>query len=111
MPETYKILGQSATTATSNTVLYTVPTGANTVVSSVVICNRNAGANCVYRVAAQTAGAAMANSHYIAFDAPIAALDTVSLSLGITLGAGDVLGVYTANGNLTFTAFGSEITV
>ena len=110
MAETYKILGQSAATAASNTVLYTVPAATNTVISSIVICNRNSGANCTYRIAAQTAGAAMANSHYVAFDAPIAALDTVALSIGITLGATDVIGIYTANSNLTFTAFGTEIT-
>ncbi len=81
-----------------------------TVVSSIVIVNRNNGSNCTYRVAAQQAGAALANQHYLAYDAPIAALDTVALSLGITLGNTDVISVYTSNSNLSFSVFGTEIT-
>ena len=110
MPETYKILGQVAANSNTTTNVYTVPAATQAVVSSIVIVNRNASANCTYRVAAQQAGAALANQHYIAFDAPIAALDTVALSLGVTLGNTDVISVYSANANLSFSVFGTEIT-
>jgi hypothetical protein len=110
MPETYKILGQVAANSNTTTNVYTVPAATQAVVSSIVIVNRNVGANCTYRVAAQRAGAALANQHYIAFDAPIAALDTVALSLGVTLGNTDVISVYSANANLSFSVFGAEIT-
>ena len=110
MPETYKILGQVAANSNTTTNVYTVPANTQTVVSSIVIVNRNSGANCTYRVAAQRAGAALANQHYIAFDAPIAALDTVALSLGVTLGNTDIISVYSANANLSFSVFGTEIT-
>ena len=110
MAETYKILGQVAANSNTTTNVYTVPANTQTVVSSIVIVNRNGGANCTYRVAAQKAGAALANQHYIAFDAPIAALDTVALSLGVTLGNTDVISVYSANANLSFSVFGTEIT-
>ena len=110
MAETFKILGQVAANSNTTTNVYTVPAATQAVVSSIVIVNRNVGANCTYRVAAQRAGAALANQHYIAFDAPIAALDTVALSLGVTLGNTDVISVYTANVNLSFSVFGTEIT-
>lgn len=110
MAETYKILGQVAATANTTHNVYTVPAATQAVVSSIVIVNRNSGANCTYRVAAQQAGAALANQHYVAYDAPIAALDTVALSLGITLGNTDVISVYSANSNLSFSVFGTEIT-
>ena len=110
MPETYKILGQVAATANTTHNVYTVPASTQTVVSSIVVVNRNSSANCTYRVAAQPAGAALANQHYIAFDAPIAALDTVALSLGVTLGNTDIISVYSANANLSFSVFGTEIT-
>ena len=110
MAETYKILGQVAATANTTHNVYTVPAATQAVVSSIVIVNRNSGANCTYRVAAQQAGAALANQHYLAYDAPIAALDTVALSLGITLGNTDVISVYSANSNLSFSVFGTEIT-
>ena len=110
MPETYKILGQSAPSANTTANVYTVPAATQAVVSSIVIVNRNSGANCTYRVAAQQAGAALANSHYLAYDAPIAALDTVALSLGVTLGNTDIISVYSANANISFSVFGTEIT-
>ena len=110
MAETYKILGQSAPNATTTSNVYTVPANTQAVISSIVIVNRNDNANCTYRVAAQPAGAALANQHYIAYNAPIAALDTVALSLGVTLGNTDVLSVYSANANLSFSVFGTEIT-
>jgi hypothetical protein len=110
MPETYKILGQVAATANTTHNVYTVPASTQAVISSIVIVNRNVGANCTYRVAAQQAGAALANSQYLAFDAPIAALDTVALSLGITLGNTDIISVYSANANISFSVFGAEIT-
>lgn len=110
MAETYKILGQVAPAANTTSNVYTVPAATQAVVSSIVIVNRNNSANCTYRVAAQQAGAALANQHYVAYDAPIAALDTVALSLGITLGNTDVISVYSANANLSFSVFGTEIT-
>lgn len=110
MAETYKILGQIAATANTTHNVYTVPAATSAVISSIVIVNRNNAANCVYRVAAQPAGATLANSHYVAFDAPIAALDTVALSLGITLGNTDIISVQTSNANVSFSVFGTEIT-
>ncbi len=110
MPETYKILGQIAATANTTHNVYTVPASTQAVISSIVIVNRNASANCTYRVAAQNAGTTLANSHYLTFDAPIAALDTVALSLGVTLGNTDIISVYSANANISFSVFGAEIT-
>jgi hypothetical protein len=110
MPETFKILGQVAPSANTTSNVYTVPAATQAVISSIVVVNRNNNANCTYRIAAQQAGAALSNQHYIAFDAPIAALDTVALSLGITLGNTDIISVYSANSNLSFSVFGTEIT-
>jgi hypothetical protein len=51
----------------------------------------------------------LANTHYIAFDVPIAANDSTNLTLGITLDASDVVTIYAGSANLSFSAFGSEI--
>jgi len=77
--------------------VYTVPAATQAVVSSVIVTNRNNNANITYRLAVQPAGAALANQHYIAYDSTVTALDTVALSLGLSLGNTDVLSVYTAN--------------
>jgi len=77
---TYKILGQSAPSATTSTDLYTVPSATETIVSSLVISNRGS-ASATYRVSVSANGAALANEHYLVYDAPINGNDTVALSL------------------------------
>ena len=108
MPTTYKVLGQSAPSATTNTTLYTVPSATSAVISTIVVANRAATA-ATYRIAIRPAGDALANQHYIAFDVIVAGGDSTTLTLGITLAATDVITVYASTVNLSFNAFGSEI--
>ena len=108
MATAYKVLGQSAPSATTDTTLYTVPSATETVVSTIVIANRAASAG-TYRVAIRPNGATLANSHYLAFDVAIAANDSTALTLGITIDASDIITVRASSADMTFTAFGSEI--
>jgi hypothetical protein len=108
MATTYKVLGQSAPSATTDTNLYTVPSATSTVVSTLVVANR-AGSSSTYRIAVRPSGATIANQHYIAYDVAVAAGDSTTLTLGITLAATDVVTVYASTANLSFSAFGSEI--
>lgn len=108
MATTYKTLGQSAPSATTNTDLYTVPSATSTVCSTLVICNR--GASTTFRVAVRPAGAAIANQHYIVYDNYVNQYDTVFLTLGITLAATDVVTIYAGAATLSFSLFGSELT-
>jgi hypothetical protein len=108
MPTAYKVLGQVAPSATTNTTLETVPSATQAVVSTITVCNRAATA-ATFRIAVRPAGATLANEHYIAYDSTVAANDTTAFTLGITLGAADVITVYASSANLSFNAFGSEI--
>lgn len=108
MPTTYKVLGQSAPSATSATTLYTVPAATSAVVSTLSACNR-ASSGATYRVAVRPAGATLANQHYLVFDATLPPLSTDTLTLGMTLAAADVVTVYASTANLSFNLFGSEI--
>lgn len=108
MPTIYKVLGQSAPAATTLTTLYTVPSATDAVVSTIAICNR-AGTSATYRIAVRPAGAAVANQHYIVYGATVAASDSVLLTLGLTLDTTDVISVYASTADLSFSAFGSEI--
>jgi hypothetical protein len=108
MSTTYKVLGQSAPAATTATDAYTVGTGLQTVISSVVVCNRATG-SATYRLSVRPDGAAQANQHYIVYDAVIPGSDTVALTLGLTMDAADVVTVYGSTANLSFNIFGSEI--
>jgi hypothetical protein len=109
MASSYKVLGQSAPAATTATTLYTVPAATSTVVSTLTVCNRAAVTDS-FRIAVRPAGATLATSHYIAFDTPIPANDSVNITAGISLAATDVVTVYAGTANLTFTVFGAEIT-
>ena len=108
MAITYKVLGQLAPAATTNTDLYTVGAGKSTVVSTLAICNRSA-TSATYRIAVRVAGTALANENYIAYDTTVVGNDTVALTLGITLAATDIVTVYASTANLSFNLFGSEM--
>ena len=108
MAITYKVLAQSAPSATTNTDIYTVGSGKQATISTVTICNRAATA-ATYRIAIRVAGSALSNDEYIAYDATVPANDTVALTLGITLGAADVVTVYASTANLSVNLFGAEI--
>jgi len=105
---TYKVLAQSAPSATTATDIYTVASSTQVVVSTITICNRAATA-ATYRIAVRPNGATLANQHYITYDATLPANDTVSLTIGITLDASDVVTVYASTANTTFNLFGTEI--
>jgi hypothetical protein len=109
MPTVYKVLGQSAPSATTNTDLYTVPAATSAVVSTLVVANRGVSSP-DYRIAIRPAGATLANEHYIAYNVPLGPTDSATLTLGITLAATDVVTVYGSTADLSFNLFGSEIT-
>lgn len=109
MATTYKVLAQSAPSATTNTDIYTVGSGKSAVVSTMSICNRSSSASVAYRIAVRPAGATLANQHYIVYDSSVAANDTVNLTLGITLATTDVVTVYASSANISVSLFGSEI--
>jgi glucose-6-phosphate dehydrogenase assembly protein OpcA len=112
MPTNYKVLGQSAPSATTNTDVYTVPSATEAVISSIIVANRATG-SATYRIAVRPDGDTIADEHYIAYDAEIPQTDTIALTLGITLSASDKITVYatpsTGSVGVSFNVFGSEI--
>ena len=108
MATTYKVLAQSAPSATTATDIYTVPSATMAVLSTIVVANRAASA-ATYRIAVRPNGATLANQHYLAYDVTVGASDSTTITLGITMDAADVLTVYASTANLSFNVFGSEI--
>lgn len=109
MADTNKVLGQSAPLATTLTDLYTVPAATQTVVSSIVCCNRDAVA-IKFRISVAIAGAADAVAQYLYWDVNLNVGDTYVAVLGITLAATDKIRVRSTTANTSFSAFGVEIT-
>lgn len=105
-----KVLGQSAPSATTNTDLYTVGASLEAACSSLVVCNRDATSTS-FRVAVRPAGASISNEHYLYYDLAIDGNNTFTATLGISLEATDVVTVYAADANLSFSLFGQELSV
>lgn len=115
-PFSNRILGFEGTPSLSRTVrtfagapvnLYTVPSGGQTVCSTLTISNPNTSST-NYRVAVLPQGETLAIKHFIAFDHTIAANATTALTFGLTLKAGDSILVSSDSGNVGFSVFGSE---
>jgi len=87
--------------------LYTVPASSSTVVSTIAVNNPTTSAT-TYRIAVVKSGETLALKNWIAFDIPLSANTTTTLTLGITLATGDKIVVSNDTANVSFTAFGSE---
>lgn len=109
MADTFKVLGQSAPNATTETALYTVPASTTVSVSSITVCNRSATAT-TFRISIDVAGGGTANKDYLYYDLAIAGNDTFVATIGITLGAADIVNVYAGAATLSFSLFGMERT-
>lgn len=92
----------------STTTIYTVPSATQSICSTLAICNRGLE-NAYYDVAVRPDGAALENKHYVTFDALVGGEDTVTLTLGISLDAADVIQITSSNPDLSVTMFGNEI--
>jgi hypothetical protein len=104
----YKVLGQLNPTANTLTTIYTVPTSTQTIISTISICNQSANA-ASFSIAVQPAGASIVSKHYLNYNTPIPGNDTITLTIGLTLGNTDIVSANASTGTISFGVFGSEI--
>jgi len=104
----YKVLAQSAPSATTATNVYTVGSGVETVISTIIIANRAASAG-TFRLSVRPNGGTQTNAMYCAYDVPVAANDSTTLTLGLTVDAADVITVYCSSADMSINIFGTEI--
>lgn len=105
---TYKILGQVAPNATTETDLYTVPSATQVIVSTLCVANRSAS-DVTFRISISVDGAATATKDYIAYDVTCAGNGVNYFTLGLTLDATDKIRVYASANTLSFSVFGTEL--
>lgn len=110
MPQNFRVLGQVNPAVQTYTTLYTVPAATQAVISTISICNANTSANANYTIAIRPAGEAIAARHFLTSNNVVGALDTIMLTVGLTLGNTDIVTVWTTNPNISFGLYGSEIT-
>lgn len=103
-----KILGQGLPTANTFVDLYRVPVGNSAVVSTLNICNLTTS-NVTFRAAARPGGNTLSAQQYIAYDIALGAQDAIALTIGMSLAANDVVTVFSFQGNVAFSLFGSEV--
>ncbi len=108
MATNYKVLGQVNPSATKAKTLYTVPSATQSIVSTLTVTNQTATAG-TYRISLRVAAAADNAKQYIAYDVSLPGNATDTLTLGVTLGATDVITVYASAATFSFNAFGSEL--
>ena len=104
----YKVLAQSAPSAATATNVYTVGSGVETVISTIIIANRAAAAG-TFRLSVRPNGGTQTNAMYCAYDVPVAANDSTTLTLGLTVDATDVITAYCSSADMSINVFGTEI--
>lgn len=110
MGKAYKVAGQALPAAATDALLYTVPGGANFVESTLSICNQDiSGSPIRFRVAVVPAGQTLAAKHYLVFDKLLDIADSKFLTLGLSMGPGDMMYVRSSSANTSFSLFGVEL--
>jgi hypothetical protein len=105
---TYGILGTQIKPSAAT--LTTLATGGSngTIVANFTACN-SSGSNDSIRVALTPSGGSTAAANYVYYDFVVGANGTLESTPGWTLASGDTLKVYSTNGNISFTATGSNL--
>ena len=108
MAVSYKVLGQLEPAATTEATLYTVPSATEAVCSTLSVCNKGT-ADATFRIRIKINNAADDDKQFVFYDYGVAIKDTRTFTIGMTLGAGDVVVAYASTADVTFQLFGSEI--
>ena len=113
MANTYKILGQLNPTANTQGNVYVVPAATSAVINSIQIANQsttNASYSLIVMPTANFAAPASNGQYFIIRGSMIPFADAATLTLSLSLPAGAIVVANTNSGNLSFSAFGVEIT-
>jgi hypothetical protein len=106
----FKQLGAvNITTTSTETTLYTVPSGKETVCSGITVVNKSAS-EALVRMSHVPSGQSVSNEYYIKYDRPVAACpgELEDVLKGGTLAAGDVVSVYSSVAGVNFVMHGDE---
>jgi hypothetical protein len=112
MPNTYKILGQVNPSANTQSNVYVVPAATEAVVNSLTIANQgisNVSYSVIVMPTAEFASPASNGKYFLIRGSSMPGGDTATLTLSLTLPAGAVLAANTNSADLSFSAFGVEI--
>lgn len=86
---------------------YVCPAGAHAKITSILCCNVGADTD-TFRLSLALSGASDALKQYLYYDHDLALGQTYSHEKEISLSPGDVLRVFSGNGDVSFNIFGTE---
>ena len=109
MPQNYKILGQAFVTPNTLTNVYVTGASTSAVVNSIYIANHGINSSNV-QIILRPINQTLANRHTIIRDETVPASSTLVLNLGITMGQNTILAANNTLANISYGAFGLEIT-
>lgn len=111
MASNYKVLGQSAPVADTDTTVYTVPASSSAVISTITLCNRSTGSSASsFRIAVVPNGETLGPQHYLMYGELLDVKESLAKTMGLTLATGDSIVVRSDSADLSFCVFGNEIT-
>jgi hypothetical protein len=109
MGEVYKKLGAVLVIANTNTLLYEVPIGMSTILSSLTVCNQSSE-EITFRIAHVSGPiSGVTRADYIYFDVPMYPNDSFETTRGIAMSEGDTLLVRANSSDVSFISWGAEI--
>ena len=111
MGSSYLIAGQEKPSANTDTQLYLVPASTEFVGSTLCICNQSVTDVTSYGVAVVKNTETLSDKHWIKMNQLLDQRQSKDITIGMTLAAGDKVIVRNDTGTVSFTLFGSEITV
>jgi hypothetical protein len=112
MPQNFKRLGAINPSANTQTNVYVVPAATEAVISTITICNQsilNASYSLIVMDSSEFSSPAPTSS-FVVRGAVVPATDSIILTLGVTANAGSIIAANTNSPNISFIAFGSELT-
>ncbi len=106
--QTHKFLGRATPGAAGTMTLYTAPPGTTALCTIFTICNTSSSDDSA-RVFWVPFGGAPGIGNAVIYDMPVPPSNPFAANIVHVLGPGDLIVVYSMNGNLTFSASGLEI--
>jgi hypothetical protein len=108
--QTHKRIGQAAPSAVTPLTLYVAPAATTTIISEFAICNTSIGQVDSFNIFIVPMGDSPGTANAICYSVPIASGNPCFLNIAQTLNTGDSIVIESANGLVTFTCSGLEIT-
>jgi hypothetical protein len=102
-------LGQTAPTASTETLNYTVPASTSTLVKSIIVANPSASSDTFSIALVPIAATTATTSQVIYFNNTISENSTLVIKAEYTLAAGNGIRVTSTNGSCVFTTLGAEV--